>query len=698
VNVVLINLILWPTLALIAVPLLVHLFARARPPVFHFASVEFIRRALRFTQRVRKPKDWLLLALRTAAVAAVILLFLRPVLFSHGGGLFVRRNVVIILDASASMGWSDGSQTRFAVACAEASEIMAGLSTRDAANVIVAGAAPRAVLPAMGGNIGYLQGEVRRARLTAEALDPDAALRLAVRMLNGQEGRKEICVVSDFQASNWRGVKPLLPPDVGLTCVSAAQGDAPNAALVRVTLDPARPLLGEEASILCEVANYSGLPQRKTVVLSMESARVSREAVLPPWGRATVLFRQRIETVEAFSLRATLAEDGFPADDNRWAVVEPTEVLRVGIVASGKGSATAAAWARGCRALGWARPEMLTGEMLSRPEPGADVLMLAGWDGAEPERVRRWIDAGVPVVCYPADGVSMARLAALVTNAVAEADARGVTVWEERPEGMGLRVAAPDHPVMRAFGGGEFGDPARGRVRGRLVLNGAGLPAGTPLLAYADGVPAIWWCSGGRPLVLWTLPLDAERSSVQNQGEFVPFLGELLLEARRGVPGQLSALRESAPGQSLTWRVGLAARAEELLSLKGPDDVVLPAKRVEAVGGVWMSERIERPGVYAWVAGERMLRREAVNFPAAESDLRALSGDEVKGMGALSATSGRAVREWQAGIALWPAFLWIGLALLIGEGAVAAWAAGGGGTGWKAGRATKSGAVSGEGP
>jgi hypothetical protein len=74
-----------------------------------------------------------------------------------------------------------------------------------------------------------------------------------------------------------------------------------------------------------------------------------------------------------------------------------------------------------------------------------------------------------------------------------------------------------------------------------------------------------------------------------------------------------------------------------------------------------------------------VLRREAVNFPAVESDLRSLSADEVTGMGARAATSGRAVREWQAGIALWPALLWAALALLICEGAVAAWAAGGGG-------------------
>ena len=141
------------------------------------------------------------------------------------------------------MGWSDGSQTRFAVACAEASEILAGLSSRDAADVILAGAAPRAVFPAMGGNIGYLQGEIRRARLTSEALDPEAALRLAVRLLNGQEGRKEICVVSDFQASNWRGVQPRLPPDIGLTCVSIARGEAPNAAILSVVAEPARSLL-----------------------------------------------------------------------------------------------------------------------------------------------------------------------------------------------------------------------------------------------------------------------------------------------------------------------------------------------------------------------------------------------------------------------------------------------------------------------
>lgn len=671
-SVLFVNAVLWPLAILVVLPLIVHLFARARPPVMDFSSVEFIQRALRFTQRVRKPKDWLLLILRTAAALAVILMFLRPVMLSHGaGGLFERRNVVVILDASASMGWSDGSQTRFAVACAEASEILAGLSSRDAADVILAGAGPRAVFPAMGGNIGYLQGEVRRARLTSEVLDPEAALRLAMRLLNGQEGRKEICIVSDFQASNWRGVTPRLPPDIGLTCVSTARGEAPNAAILRVEVDPARPLPGEEATILCDVANFSGAPQRKTVVLAVESARTSREAALPPWGRSTVLFKQRITSTVPFAVSASLAEDGFPGDDRRWALVEPTDLLRVGLVSFGNGGETAGAWARGCRALGWARPELLTPGALANPEARCDVLMLAGWDGTEPGRVHGFLEQGVPVVWYPAVGMPLSRVMPVLTNATPSADARAVMIWQDKSEGFRLKVTSPDHPLFRTFAAGEYGDPARGRVRGRLAVSPSQLPPGEPLMAYVDGTPALWMCRGPLPLMIWNIPLDKGLSSVQNQGEFVPFLGELLIELRRGLPGTIRAAHDRIPGQMLTWRPGLEVRTDEV-RLKGPDGTDVPLHLMETAGGTQMSDRLERPGIYEWTVGERTISREVVNFPVAESDLRPLSGAEIKGLGALTAASGRAVREWQAGIPLWPRLLWIALALLLCEGAVAA--------------------------
>ena len=51
-SVVFLNAVLWPLTILILLPPVVHLFARARPPLMDFSSVEFIRRALRFTQRI----------------------------------------------------------------------------------------------------------------------------------------------------------------------------------------------------------------------------------------------------------------------------------------------------------------------------------------------------------------------------------------------------------------------------------------------------------------------------------------------------------------------------------------------------------------------------------------------------------------------------------------------------------------------
>ena len=62
----------WPLALLVAVPLLVHLLARARPPVRAFSSAEFLLQALRLRIRLKRPRNWLLLVLRTLLFAALL--------------------------------------------------------------------------------------------------------------------------------------------------------------------------------------------------------------------------------------------------------------------------------------------------------------------------------------------------------------------------------------------------------------------------------------------------------------------------------------------------------------------------------------------------------------------------------------------------------------------------------------------------
>ena len=241
------NAALWPLATLVAVPLLLHLFARSRPPRYRFSSNQMIRRALRDTTRIKKPREWLLLLLRTLLVAALVLLFLRPVIRSApikqltGAG----RHVVAVIDRTASMAYADGARTRFSEACTQAAAVFAGLRGDDTANIVWIQARPQPELPTMAINIPALTQPLRQSEASMQAGDPGAAIALAAELLEGTQGYREICVISDFQATTWSQPIPALPSDITLNHVAVGQPRSENAAISHITTQPALPLAGE---------------------------------------------------------------------------------------------------------------------------------------------------------------------------------------------------------------------------------------------------------------------------------------------------------------------------------------------------------------------------------------------------------------------------------------------------------------------
>src|ERR671930_1611919 len=97
-------------LGAIVVPVLVHLIQRERKHVVHFPSLMFVRRIPYQSVRRRRIRHWALLLLRAAAITLIVLAFARPFLrkdaeaIAAAGGA---RDVVIVLDHSASMGYGD---------------------------------------------------------------------------------------------------------------------------------------------------------------------------------------------------------------------------------------------------------------------------------------------------------------------------------------------------------------------------------------------------------------------------------------------------------------------------------------------------------------------------------------------------------------------------------------------------------------
>ena len=154
---------LFGLLALAGLPVLVHLLSRTRPPEYRFSNVEFLRKVIRRTARFRRPKDWLLLILRTLALIALAAAFISPLLVSSNAALPGERTTVILLiDRSASMAAREGAGSRFETACAEAARFLDD-SHPTAANLIWIDAEPDAAFPDPGPNLGFLTDLLQKA-------------------------------------------------------------------------------------------------------------------------------------------------------------------------------------------------------------------------------------------------------------------------------------------------------------------------------------------------------------------------------------------------------------------------------------------------------------------------------------------------------------------------------------------------------
>src|SRR3954464_15237592 len=98
-------------LGALAIPVIVHLIQRERKRVVEFPSLMFVRRIPYQSVRRRRIRHWFLLLLRAGASALIVLAFARPL--TQPGAMTPTaaangaRDVVIVLDQSASMGYGD---------------------------------------------------------------------------------------------------------------------------------------------------------------------------------------------------------------------------------------------------------------------------------------------------------------------------------------------------------------------------------------------------------------------------------------------------------------------------------------------------------------------------------------------------------------------------------------------------------------
>ena len=170
-------------LAAVAVPILVHLIQRERKDVIEFPSLMFIRRIPYQSVERRRIHNWLLLALRTAAIALLVAAFARPFFavdpVRAAAALSGAREVVVLLDRSASMGYGDHWER----AREEARRVVGTIGGEDRATLILFGTGAEEAVRATGDR-GRLEAGINEAAVSSDASRFAPALRLAQSLLS----------------------------------------------------------------------------------------------------------------------------------------------------------------------------------------------------------------------------------------------------------------------------------------------------------------------------------------------------------------------------------------------------------------------------------------------------------------------------------------------------------------------------------
>src|SRR3954462_10151603 len=259
-------------LGALAVPVFVHLIQRERKRVVEFPSLMFLRKIPYQSVRRRRIRDWLLLVMRLAALAMIVLAFARPFLRRDSLAAAAQngaREAVILVDTSYSMGYAD----RWSKAQAAARDAVSALGPGDRASLVLfSTGADVAVRSA--GDKGRLSSAGSAARVGPGATRYAPALKLAGSLLSESAlPRREIVLISDFQRRGWEqtpgrdDVK--LPDRTTLTPVNVASGTTANLSVTPVSLQRTRFENHDRIAVTAGVVNHSAKPA-SGVTLSLE--------------------------------------------------------------------------------------------------------------------------------------------------------------------------------------------------------------------------------------------------------------------------------------------------------------------------------------------------------------------------------------------------------------------------------------------
>jgi len=503
-------------LAALALPVIAHLLSRSGSHRIALPTARFL--ALAQAQRGRRVRlsQWLVLLLRIAMVALIVLAFARPGWRAGGReeSSDSGREVVIVLDASASLGRVADGGDLFARAVDRGREILDGLDAEhDRAALVLAGVTIDSALPRLSSNFTALRRALDVATVSVGSANLADAMRLAAR-LPGAGGSsssasqpRRLILITDAQATHLQDLLGLVP-EPGLTDLSiesiAADPHAGNLAITSLALSPARPTAGHPFTVSADITNHGPRPATIQVQCELQPAPLAppRPALvtIEPDAVSTAQFACQMDQSGAVQVRVSLPPDGLDADNTMIATAPIRQTMRV-LILSRDSAQPLSTVSHLAAAL---HPDDQSPYAATTVDPSHAGVESVDWDTLDAailcESGRVPLDWLTRLDRFARDGGGLwwfidspESAAATDVFASIDSDAPGLPLQVRDPLTQPVREqwgsADPLHPALSSFDG-----PALGALIGvrHLCLTNVGVaPGAAVLIRGSDGSPIV---------------------------------------------------------------------------------------------------------------------------------------------------------------------------------------------------------------
>jgi hypothetical protein len=698
-------------LAAAGIPLIIHLFNFRRPQRIDFSSLAFVRELEQTTMRRVRIKQWLLLLMRTLALAALVLAFARPTLTGRlarvvGGDATAA--VGILLDNSRSMDVRDTRGSVYAQATEAAIAVVENSSDGDEIFVLTT-AGPASTQPLSFRSKDGARDFISTIPIANGATTTgSAAIRLADALRQTSLLNRELYIIGDAQRSTLGEATPRMSSDSSGSDVLvrlARFNDRPvaNVGITSVTIESRIVELGQPVDITAEVANYSEREIDNYVAsVFLEEQRVAQATVtLPPASTTTIRFTATTPVRGWLAGTIRGEPDDYESDDVRYFTLHVPEERNL-LIVRGDGQrvdhiALALSPALAREGVFFRTKTIAEQSLPAERVDGYDAVVLVGLtniSSGEVSTLSQYVEQGGGLLIFPGAQSDFGDYDQLLQSLGGGRITGVLGSVQDRAVAASVSEVEFEHPLFD----GVFDEESlrRGRAVEQLAVYFAAVyepSRGTEqtLIKMTSGNPFMQEMRHGEGAALWiSVAPDPTWSEFPVRGLFVPLIYRSVFYLSAG---EQSGGEQLLVGRAAEIRLSGVSRSAEV-SVRGPSgDVFVPEQR-NLFGGLLLqtNEQITEAGVYdvldnsaqdAPVGGDpALLRRVAYNLSPDESDLTLLAAREAaESLSAIlgqpvSAISGReagaseiggAIQEARTGTELWNVCLMLALFFLAVE-------------------------------